>query len=52
VQGEHRLAAANTQLGEVVIEPIPPSPMHSPVEVTYKLELRESPCLHEGRTPL
>ena len=39
VQGEHRLAAANTQLGEVVIEPIPPSPMHSPVEVTYKLDL-------------
>jgi len=39
VQGEHRLAAANTQLGEVVIEPIPPSPSHSPVEVTYKLDL-------------
>jgi molecular chaperone DnaK len=26
VQGEHRLATANTQLGEVVIEPIPPRP--------------------------
>jgi molecular chaperone DnaK len=39
VQGEHRLATANTQLGEVVIEPIPPSPAHSPVEVTYKLDL-------------
>ena len=39
MQGEHRLAAANTQLGEVVIEPIPPSPANSPVEVTYRLDL-------------
>jgi molecular chaperone DnaK len=39
VQGEHHLAAANTQLGEVVIEPIPPSPAHSPVEVTFRLDL-------------
>jgi molecular chaperone DnaK len=39
VQGEQRLAAANTQLGEVLIEPIPPSPAGSAVEVTYKLDL-------------
>jgi len=39
VQGEHRLASANTQLGEVVIAPIPPSPVHSPVEVTFRLDL-------------
>ncbi len=39
VQGEHRLAAANIQLGEVVVEPIPPSPEHSPVEVTFRLDL-------------
>jgi molecular chaperone DnaK len=39
VQGEHQLAAANTQLGEVVVEPIPPSPAHSPVEITYRLDL-------------
>ncbi|MEZ4295996.1 MAG: Hsp70 family protein [Polyangiaceae bacterium] len=39
VQGEHRLAELNTQLGEVVISHIPPSRVSSPVEVTYRLDL-------------
>ncbi len=39
VQGEHRSAFANTQLGEVRVEPIPPSPIHSPVEITFRLDL-------------
>ena len=39
VQGEHRLADANTQLGEVVVEDLPPSPSGSPVELTFRLDL-------------
>lgn len=39
VQGEHPLAEANTQLGEVVVSPLPPSPAHSPIELTFRLDL-------------
>jgi molecular chaperone DnaK len=38
-QGEHRRFARNTHLGEVVVEDLPPSSAHSPVEVTFRLDL-------------
>lgn len=39
VQGEHPRLAGNTPLGKVRVEPLPPGPALSPVEVTFKLDL-------------
>jgi molecular chaperone DnaK len=39
VQGEHPRMSGNTQLGKVVVEPLPPGPAGAPVEVTFKLDL-------------
>jgi len=38
-QGEEEAFDDNTYLGEVVVEPLPPSPAGSPVEVTFRLDL-------------
>jgi molecular chaperone DnaK len=38
-QGEERQLDRNTRLGEVFIEDLPPSPAHSPVEVTFRVDL-------------
>jgi molecular chaperone DnaK len=38
-QGEERTIGRNTRLGEVVVEPLPPSPAGSLVEVLFRLDL-------------
>jgi len=39
VQGEEELVGDNTWLGTVRVEDLPPSPIHSPVEVVFQLDL-------------
>jgi molecular chaperone DnaK len=39
VQGEHRRVGDNTQLGKVVVAPLPKGPANAPVEVTFRLDL-------------
>lgn len=39
VQGEEELVGDNTFLGVVRVEDLPPSPVHSPIEVVFKLDL-------------
>jgi molecular chaperone DnaK len=39
VQGESPRVGGNTQLGEVHVQDLPPSPANSPVEVTFRLDL-------------
>ena len=39
VQGEHRRLGSNVKLGEVRVEPLPPGPSGSPVEVSFRLDL-------------
>ena len=47
-QGEGRLLEENTQLGELNIDDLPPSPAASPVEVVFRLDL--SGVLHVSAT--
>ncbi|WP_437616400.1 Hsp70 family protein [Sorangium sp. So ce834] len=49
-QGEHERLGLNTQLGELRVGPLPPSPAGSPVEVTFRLDL--SGVLHVAATHL
>ncbi|AUX43054.1 heat-shock protein Hsp70 [Sorangium cellulosum] len=49
-QGEHHRLGMNTQLGELRVGPLPPSPAQSPVEVTFRLDL--SGVLHVAATHL
>jgi len=39
VQGEEDFVGDNTWLGMIRVEDLPPSPVHSPVEVVFKLDL-------------
>jgi molecular chaperone DnaK len=39
VQGEQRRVSDNTQLGKVVVAPLPKGPANAPVEVTFRLDL-------------
>lgn len=48
LQGERRLADDNTELAELVVEDLPDGPAHSPVEITFRLDL--SGVLHATAT--
>jgi molecular chaperone DnaK len=39
VQGESERVGDNAYLGDATIEKLPPSPAHSPIEVTFELDL-------------
>ena len=51
VQGEHRRLSGNTQLGTVVVEPLPPGPANAPVEVVFRLDLSGVLHVHAQHLP-